>query len=71
MLLIFQHIAEDMVRLTLDSTHFRDFFSGKEGDLPVGFPDRFNSSFYYFSFFTTYYETRYLLYFSTDLHQTW
>ena len=45
MLWIFQHITEDMVRITLTSTHFRNLFSGKEGDLPVGFPDRFNSSF--------------------------
>ena len=48
MLWIFQHITEDMVRITLTSTHFRNLFSGKEGDLPVGFPDRFNSSYYYF-----------------------
>ena len=45
MLWIFQHITEDMVRITLASTHFRNLFSGKEGDLPVGFPDRFNSSY--------------------------
>ena len=44
MLWIFQHITEDMVRITSTSTHFRDLFSGKEGDLPVGFSDRFNSS---------------------------
>ena len=44
MLWIFKHITEDMVRITLASTHFRNLFSGKEGDLPVGFPDRFNSS---------------------------
>ena len=44
MLWIFQHITEDMVRITLTSTHFRNLFSGKEGDLPVGKPDRFNSS---------------------------
>ena len=44
MLWIFQHITEDIVRITLTSTHLRNLFSGKEGDLPVGFPDRFNSS---------------------------
>ena len=48
MLWIFQHITEDMVRITLASTHLRNLFSGKEGDLPVGFPDRFNSSCYFF-----------------------
>ena len=37
-----------MVRITLTSTHFRNLFSGKEGDLPIGFPDRFNSSFFVF-----------------------
>ena len=32
-------------QITLTSTHFRNFFPGKEGDLPVGFPERFNSVF--------------------------
>ena len=43
------HITEDMVRITLTSTHFKNLFSRKEGDLPVGFPDRFNSSSYSYS----------------------
>ena len=42
---ILQHIAQDILHFILTSTHLRNFFSGDEGDLPVGFPDRFNSSF--------------------------
>ena len=38
------HNLCDLVRITLASMQFRNLFSGKEGDLPVGFPDRFNSS---------------------------
>ena len=33
-------------------TYSKNFITGKEGDLPVGFPDRFNSSFYYFLSFS-------------------
>ena len=41
---ILQHIAQDILHFILTSTHLRNFFSGDEGDLPVGFHDRFNSS---------------------------
>ena len=51
--MILQHIAQDILRITLTSTHLRNFFPGEEGDLPVGFPDRFNSRYCYFSFFST------------------
>ena len=44
---ILQHIAQDILRFTFTSTHLTNFFSGEEGDLSVGFPDRFNSSYYY------------------------
>ena len=42
---ILKHIAQDILHFILTSTRLRNFFSGEEGDLPVGFPDRFNSSF--------------------------
>ena len=43
-ILILQHIPKDILRITWTSTHLKNIFSGQEGDLPVGFPDRFNSS---------------------------
>ena len=36
-----------ILRFTFTSTHLTNFFSGEEGDLSVGFPDRFNSSVIY------------------------
>ena len=44
MITIFQHIVQDSWTITSVLTYFGNFITGKEGDLPVGKPDRYNSS---------------------------
>ena len=47
MLTLFAHI-QDIIHIIFSvCTYSKNFITGKEGDLPVGFPDRFNSSLYY------------------------
>ena len=44
MLTLFAHI-QDIIHIIFSvCTYSKNFITGKEGDLPVGFPDRFNSS---------------------------
>ena len=52
-LTFFAHILQDISQIILVCRNSKHFISGKEGDLRVGFLDRFNSSYFYFSFFTT------------------
>ena len=40
-LTFFAHILQDILQIILVYRHSKHFISGKEGDLPVGFPDRF------------------------------
>ena len=54
-------------------TYSKNFITGKEGDLPVGFPDRFNSSYFYYflSFFLTCFQLQYLHCFWSNFFETW